>query len=144
MAADGSARDEAFSRLWDAHYALVLAYARRRVGEPAAQEVAAEAFARAWRRLDDVDSDDAAGWLLSAARSAIANRRRGERRRGALLQRLVGERAPVAPDPALAVGDDQAMRQAFAALPARDREVLALVAWEGLAPADPPLTEELG
>lgn len=126
--------DDEFVRIWQAHYSTVLAYARRRVGEPAAEEVTVEAFSRAWRNPASLEGDVRL-WLLSAARGAIANRRRAERRRGALLTRLQHQPIEVAPDPAQQVGDDHAMRAAFAALSARDRETLALVAWDGLAPA---------
>jgi DNA-directed RNA polymerase specialized sigma24 family protein len=42
-----------------------------------------------------------------------------------------------APDPADLVGDDRGLREAFAGLSSRDREVLALVAWEGLGVREP-------
>ncbi|MGE0029230.1 MAG: RNA polymerase sigma factor [Thermoleophilia bacterium] len=131
---DDRERDEVIMRLWDEHHAAVLAYARRRTGEQGAQEAVSEAFVRAWHRPDAAVEVDPRTWLLSAARSAIANGRRGERRRRALVERLRRERAEAAPDPALLVGEDRAVRDAFAALTPRDREVLALVAWEGLDP----------
>jgi RNA polymerase sigma-70 factor (ECF subfamily) len=124
-----------FEALWARHHPRVLAYARRRAAADVAEEVAAEAFAVAWRRLGDVPQD-AGPWLLGVARNLLANRARGERRAGALARRLGRERPAPAPDPADLVGDDRPLRAAFAALSARDREVLALVAWEGLAPRE--------
>lgn len=120
-----------FERMWDAHHGAVLAYARRRAPAALADDVAAEAFAVAWRRMDEVPADPGP-WLIGVARRVLANRRRGERRAGALLARLGMERAVCAPDPADLVGADLALRDGFASLSARDREVLALVAWEGL------------
>ena len=102
--------------------------------DPDADEVAAETFAIAWRRIDDVPSDPLP-WLIGVARRVLANRRRGERRAGALVARLGLERAVCAPDPAELVGD-RTLGFALATLSARDREILALVAWEGLTTAE--------
>lgn len=121
-----------FRAMWEAHHGAVLAYTRRRAPRELADEVASEAFAVAWRRMGDVP-DEPQPWLLGVARRVLANRRRGERRLGALRARLGMERVATAPDPADLVGDDDALRRAFAGLSAADREVLALVAWEGLA-----------
>jgi RNA polymerase sigma-70 factor (ECF subfamily) len=88
-------------------------------------------FAIAWRRLDDVP-DPALPWLLACARRVLANQRRGERRFGALRSRLAADRlGPLSTDE----GDGQ-LRQALNELRERDREVLLLVAWEGLEPAE--------
>jgi len=131
MAEDDDESRRRFEAMWRAHHPTVLAYALRRAPPPVADEVAAEAFAVAWRRLGDVP-DEPGPWLIGVARRVLANRRRGDRRAGALLFRLgaVGDRA--APDPADLVGDG-ALRAAFATLSSRDREVLTLVAWEGLS-----------
>lgn len=113
----------------------MLAFARRRADLEVAREVAAETFAVAWRRVAEVP-DEPRAWLLGVARRVLANRRRGERRGRALVARLVALGAPAAPDPVDLVGGDLGLRDGFAALSARDREILALVAWEGLAPAE--------
>lgn len=76
-----------FERLYDAHYAPVLAYALRRSGRTVAHDVAAETFLVAWRRLDDVPVD-AAPWLYGVARRVLANERRAEKRRAALAERM--------------------------------------------------------
>jgi RNA polymerase sigma-70 factor (ECF subfamily) len=120
-----------FDALWEAHYAPVLAYARRRCRDAAA-DVAADAFLVAWRRLDDVPAGDPLPWLIGVARRCVANHRRGEKRRGALLRRLGGLAAEVAPDPA-DLGGSAELREAFAALRPADREILALASWEGLS-----------
>ena len=127
-------RQRRFGVLFDTHRRRVLAYALRRVDDPAdAADVLAETFLTAWRRLDDVPPD-ALPWLLGVARRVLSNQRRGERRRTGLADRLGHElsvQVPAAPehDTALVV------RQALASLPEADREVLLLEAWEGLAPA---------
>jgi len=119
--------------LWYAHYPAVLAYARRRATEETAKEVASAAFTVLWRRIDQ-PLDDPLPWLLGVARRELANQRRGEARR-----RRLGIRArtpmPTEPDPADRTVDQAEARAALARLRDDDREVLMLVAWEGLDPA---------
>ena len=121
-----------FERLYDAHYAPVLAYALRRSGRTVAHDVAAETFLVAWRRLDDVPVD-AAPWLYGVARRVLANERRAEKRRAALAERM-RVTPPPQPDTDPA-GRRGLLEAALARLPDRDREALALVAWEGLSTA---------
>jgi RNA polymerase sigma-70 factor, ECF subfamily len=123
------APDEAeLEALWHDWHRQVLAYALRRSDRATAEEVVAETFVIAWRRLDALP-EPPLPWLLAVARRVLANLRRGERRRLALVDRLRSEPPPVTatvPDaegPALA---------ALAALSERDREALLLHAWDGL------------
>lgn len=121
-----------FTDLFDRTHAPLLAYAVRRVADPAdAADVVAETFLVAWRRLDDVPAGDAARpWLFGVARRVLANHYRGERRRLALADRLreqVVETVP-AHEP-----DDPVLLQALDRLPDDDQELLRLVAWEELA-----------
>lgn len=122
-------RDEdRFRALYDAHARALTAYALRRVPEESADDVVAEVFLVAWRRLEEVP-EDALPWLYGVARRVAANRLRTHRRRASLLSRLAGDRMPApwtedaATTPAL-----DALRR----LRGADREILALVAWEGL------------
>jgi len=126
------ARRTRFERIYDAHYAAVLAYALRRSGRTVAHDVAAETFLVAWRRLGDVPLD-AAPWLFGVARRVLANERRAESRRVALTERMrsVSPSQPVSD----ATGRGGLLEGALARLPDRDREALALVAWEGLTTA---------
>jgi RNA polymerase sigma-70 factor, ECF subfamily len=108
----------------------VYGYVRRRAAPEAADDVFNETFLIVWRRLDDVP-DQALPWLLGVARRVLANRRRTESRMAALRHRLATsepQRAAAAP------ADDLSdrVRQALAGLPERDRELLMLIAWEGL------------
>jgi DNA-directed RNA polymerase specialized sigma24 family protein len=75
-----SGREDTFNALYDADYAAVWAYAWRR--DPgSADDVVAETFLVAWRRLEDIPTRKELPWLLGVARNAMANIRRGERRR---------------------------------------------------------------
>jgi RNA polymerase sigma factor (sigma-70 family) len=129
---------ETFERLYREHAGRVKAYGLRRVGsDAAADEVVSDVFLVAWRRLDSIPSDPLP-WLLGVARNVIANRHRSERRITALHARIADtDRAPVTdppgPDDLLDRGD--LVVRALARLPERDRELLMLVAWEGLEPA---------
>jgi RNA polymerase sigma-70 factor (ECF subfamily) len=130
-------RADVFAALWDAHAARVQAYARRRVGPDLAEEVVAETFLVAWRRLDRV-APDPLPWLLVVARNTIANQRRATGRRDALTVELAGFAAVVTTTAAPDVGvvERQALLRALAALSAAEREALLLVGWDGLEAAD--------
>jgi len=83
-------------------------------------------------RLDDVPPGDGARlWLYGVARRVLANYRRGERRRFELADRLRPDLALVHRDPEY-TGQPAGVAAAFRGLPEADRELLALVAWEGL------------
>lgn len=119
--------------LYAAHAAAVHAYARRRTDPAAAEDAVAETFLVAWRRLDRVPAGDPLPWLYATARHVLANQRRGDARRAALLARLHAERTPAQPD---GTGDEGAgLLRALASLREPDREALLLIAWEGLEPA---------
>jgi RNA polymerase sigma-70 factor, ECF subfamily len=129
-------REERFEGLFREHYAAVRGYALRRAPRDVAQEVVAETFLVAWRRLDDVP-DDAVPWLFGVARRVLANQRRSARRNVALERRLA-EAVPAASDsgdPGERLGEAEFLRAALARLSDRDREALMLVAWHGLTGA---------
>ena len=125
----GNAELEALWHEWHRH---VLAYALRRADPATAEDVVAETFLIAWRRLADVP-ERPLPWLLGVARRVLANQRRGERRRRALVDHLrVRTSAAAAPE---AASEGRALR-ALASLGERDREALLLHAWEGLDHAE--------
>src|SRR5262245_33365764 len=88
-----SGERERFVACYEEHGAAVLAFARRRVGADAADDVLAETFLVAWRRRGDVPPD-ALPWLYAVAGNVVRNRLRSERRRDALQARMAAE--PVA------------------------------------------------
>lgn len=123
----------AFEKLFAAHYWAVRGYVLRRSAGSAAEDVVAETFLVAWRRRDSL-GDDPLPWLLGVARKQLANQRRAERRRGALLTRLqsfISRPSSGWESPAEMSGK---LAAAMASLSAREREALLLVAWEGLEP----------
>jgi RNA polymerase sigma-70 factor (ECF subfamily) len=112
--------------LYRSHGSAVHAYALRRVDRATADEVVAETFVVAWRRLEDVPPQ-ALPWLYAVARRLVANQTRGANRRSALARRLAAE----VDDGARPSRADVTLGR-LEALNARDREVLLLIAWEGL------------
>jgi len=110
----------------------VLSYALRRAPVEIARDAVADAFLAAWRRFDELPQDPLP-WLIGATRKTLANQRRSTARQARLSERLASEAAgaPLQPD---ASADDAIVRRAFRQLSAADREVLALVAWDGLTP----------
>ena len=134
--ADAGSRRDRFEALYEANYERVLGYALRRLDRDDAADVVAETFLVAWRRLDDVPAgDEARLWLYGTARRVVANQRRARRRRDRLAERA---RSHVAHDlqPASVDTGLEAAGAAFARLRPADRELLALVAWEGLAASE--------
>ncbi len=126
---------ERFEALYRSSRDDVYAYVATLLGErAAAEDVTALAFERAYRRRATFDRrrGDERGWLFGIARNAALDELRRRRR----LATLVSE--PAAPDEVPA--DDgaevslrrTAVRAGLAALPAREREVIALKFHAGL------------
>lgn len=134
----GVEREQRFERAFAATYPRVLAYALRRCNDRAsAEDVVGETFAIAWRRFDVVP-DDPLPWLLRTARNVMSNRRRASRRHELAQDAEPTERDLVdrrAGTPEL-IAEKDAFAMAFRALRVCDREVLTLVAWDGLEPRD--------
>jgi RNA polymerase sigma factor (sigma-70 family) len=125
-------RGERFEVLFRESYPLVRAYALRRAAADAAQDVVADTFLVAWRRLEDVP-EDALPWLYGTARRVLANQRRSASRSAALEQRVAHATASAgSPDLGDSVADAELLRLAVGRLSERTREALMLVAWEGL------------
>lgn len=105
----------------------VHAYALRRTDPEMAQEVTAETFLIAWRRRDKLPAEPLP-WLYGIARRVLANQRRSASRRAALSARLDAQPASEPPS-----HERHGVIEALARLGERDREVLLLIAWEGLS-----------
>jgi RNA polymerase sigma-70 factor (ECF subfamily) len=130
-------REGDFNALYDAHYAAVRAYAWRRA--PAfVDEIVADTFLVAWRRLEDVPAAAARPWLLGVARNSHLNIVRSERRRREheSSEAFAWPTEDACPQPEPLGESDGGVLQLLRLLPEADREVLLLVAWEGLDRAD--------
>ena len=126
-----------FRLLFEEHWAEIAAYARRRLPDADAADLAAEVFLVVWRRIDAIPEGAAARlWLFGVARRVHANHQRARRRRDrldrALVEAFAQQRAPVW------VGAGSGVATAMSCLSAKDQELLRLAAWEGLRPARTP------
>jgi RNA polymerase sigma-70 factor, ECF subfamily len=124
-------RETAFARLYEQHYGAIHAYASRRVGVEAADEVVAETFLVGWRRFDDVPATPLP-WLYGVARNVVLRHQDTTHRE--TLAREAAERER----PGLGSHDveDPELWDAWNRLRPSDREVLALIAWEELTVAE--------
>ncbi|MDW5595828.1 RNA polymerase sigma factor [Conexibacter stalactiti] len=120
--------------VYDQHAPAIRAYAARRVEPDAVDDVVAETFAIAWRKLPR--EADPLPWLYAVARRVVHGHRRSHARRSALLQKVAGSTTEAGSDPAEQVHGDPSLARAFATLTEQEREAIRLVAWEGLEHAD--------
>lgn len=128
-------REESFRRLFHEYYADVLAYALRRTSQAAdAQDVVAETFTVAWRRLDAIPADNELPWLYAVAARTLKNQQRSHRRLSSLRTKLAGAAgAKPESDPFGRDSRWSAVVTALAELTADEQEILRLAAWEGLS-----------
>jgi RNA polymerase sigma factor (sigma-70 family) len=120
-----------FDALFTEHQRHVLAYAMRRTQTLAdAEDVAAETFTTAWRKIDTVPVQEPLPWLYAVARRVLANHRRGNGRRERLAALLRVE--DVATPMHAGEDRDGPAFAALASLSPADQELLRLVAWEEL------------
>lgn len=130
MTSDAAARFEALFR---ATYPAVRRYAfHRAITGSDADDLVAETYVVAWRRLDAVPEDDPLPWLLAVAANVRRNRARSARRYQALIDRLPLPQP--APPPSVPNEDAAEVVRALATLSDDDQEILRLVAWDGLTP----------
>lgn len=124
--------------IYEANHATLAAYALRRAASPEdAADAVAETFSVAWRRIRQVPAGhDATLWLFGTARRVLANQRRSERRRLRLSLRLKTELAGAQTATEERAGELDLARTALARLPEQQRDLLGLVAWEGLSNAE--------
>jgi RNA polymerase sigma-70 factor (ECF subfamily) len=123
---------ERFEAVFSSHHRAVLRYALRRTDPETAEEVVADTFLVCWRRLDDVPADPLP-WLLGTARRCLANLRRSQTRSRNLAARASQlDAESESRDPSDVLGSREIIRSAFAELSEPEREVLRLVAWDGL------------
>lgn len=134
---------DAFGDLYERHARAVQAYCLWRTADvPLAEELTATAFLEAWRRRERLPlrTESALPLLLGVATNLLRTHWRSRRRHAAAVERVRNAAPIVFPahdDEAIARLDAvRALREAgeaIRALPRREREVLALVAWGELS-----------
>jgi RNA polymerase sigma factor (sigma-70 family) len=140
-----SADEDAFRGLFMRHSTAVYNFCFRRTASWSVAEDATQAtFATLWRRavrseVEALKLDSARPALLRMARNECSNANRSRDRHLTLVDRVRAEQRPPADNTASWVEAESTMaviRQALAALPANQRDVVELVAWSGLSLAE--------
>jgi RNA polymerase sigma-70 factor (ECF subfamily) len=126
--------EECFRKLMLKYWKLVLVLARDRLGDPReAEDVAQEAFLRAFRSLDKLEEPVAfLGWLLRIARNLVTDQLRG-RRRGVSVDTISEPALPSEAQTSLEREEEARMAvDAVSELPEKYREVVLLKYVQGL------------
>jgi RNA polymerase sigma-70 factor (ECF subfamily) len=109
---DRTGAEARLESLFRCHYVDVARYVRRRAEPDFAEDVVAETFLVAWRRLDDIPAE-ARPWLLGVARRTLATQRRSATRRRSLVAKLdeTAQRPGHAEDSVTDAGISEALAQ---------------------------------
>lgn len=136
-------REQRFRVLYGETYDSVVRFARRRSGpehQAGVDDVVADAFLVAWRRLDDVPTrgTESLAWMYAVTRNCLLNARRSGQRRDALAVRVSALEPPPDSADSTTVATDLRMDLAAAwqTLPAADQEILALALFDDLGSRD--------
>jgi RNA polymerase sigma-70 factor (ECF subfamily) len=127
-------KESRFRALFGENYRQLSRYARHRgLNAEEADDLIASTFEVVWRRFESVpDGDEAVLWLYGIAHNQLRNLRRSKRRQTRLAARIM----PVTSMPDAAEPGDipvETIRAALRALTFDDREVILLVAGQGLS-----------
>lgn len=125
----GTSDAERFDELYRAHQAAVR-FVARRIDPSGAEEVVAETFAVAWRKLHEIPAD-ALPWLYVVARNKLRSEHRAARSRRDVAENVAAVIGS-SMDPADVASERDRVLTAFAALSETDREALRLTGWDGL------------
>ncbi|GAA3576116.1 RNA polymerase sigma factor [Nonomuraea rosea] len=130
---------EAFAELFDRYSAMLYRYVSKRLGPEPAEDLVGETFLVAFsrRRSYDLSYPDARPWLFGILTKLVSRHHRREAARYRALLRAPVDSHVESPADRVAAGvSAQAVRAelagALAALPAKDRDVLLLIAWGDL------------
>jgi len=135
-------RPVAFAAIFDRYGVLMLRFLERRAGPGVAEDLLAELFRVAFERRSSFDPSrlDATPWLYGIATNLLRRHRRSQERRLRAVARMLAQSSLATDDFTEELADRldavQRLPLVVAAvwdLPEPDREVLLLVAFEGLA-----------
>jgi len=135
--ADSEAR---FVAVYEEFYPDVYAYCRRRLGSDVTDDVVADTFLTAWRRIEDLPpGPEALLWLYQVAYRSIGHQWRSVSRRKKLETKMNSFGHHIAPpteDFVIQTGEARQILQAASRLKPTDYEVLRLASWEQLSHAE--------
>jgi RNA polymerase sigma factor (sigma-70 family) len=134
---------EAFGLLFERHAGNIYGYCFRRTGDWAlAEDLTSVTFLEAWRRRDvDLLPGKVTAWLFGIATNVLRGQRRALRRYAAALKRFpdIESEHDFAADVVNRIDAERKMHDVLSViseLPAREQEVVALIAWQGLSQID--------
>jgi RNA polymerase sigma-70 factor, ECF subfamily len=123
-----------FATVYSEHLPAISRYLSRRVERDSVEDLAADVFAVAWRKRESVSAGEELPWLYRIAANLVANHRRKQAASVSFVASLrPADSAPAADEIVIA---DQQLAAAWKQLKPRDREVLALSAFEELSPTE--------
>jgi RNA polymerase sigma-70 factor (ECF subfamily) len=122
-------REQTFTAMYEAQFDRVYAFVRfRTASETAAEDIAAEVFARAWSKLrDPADRDAAPAWLFTTARRLVVDHYRRLPIQG--LGSVAESAQPSSPSPESAALSSERLAllvRCLTALSDREREIIGL------------------
>lgn len=125
-----------FRTAFESHFDAINRYCLRRISVDDVNDVVAEVFAVAWRKVERMpDGDEALPWLYGVARLEINNRRRATRRFRALVAKARSQAPQTEPGPEhvmIRKAQVQELVDALGTLRPEDQEVLLLRTHEEL------------
>ena len=120
-----------FDDLFDRHALEVSRYiGRRHIGDDV-EDLTADVFTIAWQKIDEIPADFELPWLYRTAWNVLANAHRKQ-----TPMPVDFDLSEIDDDIADVVVENSLVEAVWLQLPARDREVLRLVAWDGLNGAE--------
>jgi len=124
--------EQPFERLYERNFEPVAAYLFARTDRDSAAEAVARTFEIAWRRLPDVPVEPLP-WLLGVARRVLADQRRAQGRRNALIEHIAETAVETSDDHAEGLAARELVLAAIKDLTPFQQEALLLIAWDGLS-----------
>ncbi|RLV47759.1 RNA polymerase sigma factor [Nocardioides mangrovicus] len=125
------------SELYEEHASRVYAYARRHAAPESAEDLVADAFIVAMRRIEavPVEPDEARAWLIGTVRKLAANGRRRSQTSSQWWQGAVRDAWHLGSEGSAedVVAERDSCLRLLGELTEVDREALLLIAWEGLS-----------
>lgn len=127
-----------FEALYQSYFSEIYAYVLRRRRSEDVDDLVAEVFAVVWRRIDALPpKPEDRWWLYGVARNVLSQDLRTQTRRQSLVRRLSrGRAAPVVPVEGEESELSERLRVLIEHMKPFDREVVRLVAWDGLTHAE--------
>jgi RNA polymerase sigma-70 factor (ECF subfamily) len=135
-----------FDQIYERHHRSIVAYCLRRTSPEDAYAAANEVFEVAWKRSSEMPAGERTlPWLYGVARRVLFHQRRSATRFSRLTSKAARQPALHQPQPDHVVVqrlEYEMVCSAVNRLPADDKEMLLLSAWEGLTHAE--IAETMG